>query len=60
MGSQSGNIIPNNRIGGMGGSTNITYNINAVDAPSFQQLVARDPEFIYNVSRMGARRTPGG
>jgi hypothetical protein len=41
---------------GMGGTVN--YNINAVDAPSFQQLVARDPEFIYNVSRAGARRTP--
>lgn len=57
MGSQGGTITPNHR---MGGATNITYNINAVDAPSFQQLVARDPEFIYNVSRMGARRTPGG
>lgn len=44
----------------MRGSTNITYNIQAVDAPSFQALVARDPEFIYNVSRVGARRLPGG
>ena len=42
----------------MGGRTYVTYNINAVDAPSFQQLVARDPEFIYNVSRAGARRAP--
>jgi len=44
----------------MGRGTNITYNIQAVDAPSFQALVARDPEFIYNVSRAGARRIPGG
>jgi len=42
----------------MGGRTYVTYNINAVDAPSFQALIARDPEFIYNVSRAGARRTP--
>lgn len=56
----TGTIIPNNNLqssGGMGASS-VTYNINAVDAPSFQQLVARDPEFIYNVSRAGARRTP--
>ena len=56
----TGTIIPNNNLqssGGMGAGS-VTYNINAVDAPSFQQLVARDPEFIYNVSRAGARRTP--
>lgn len=53
----SGTIIPNNMLGG--GQTNVTYNINAVDAPSFQQLVAQDPEFIYSVTRAGARRLPG-
>ena len=42
-----------------GGRTHITYNIQAVDAPSFQALVAIDPEFIFNVSRAGARRVPG-
>jgi hypothetical protein len=42
----------------MGGGR-VTYNINAVDARSFQQLVASDPEFIYNVTRAGARRQPG-
>jgi lambda family phage tail tape measure protein len=40
------------------GSTNITYNIQAVDAMSFKQLVARDPEFIYSVTQVGARRLP--
>jgi len=53
----AGTIMPN---GGFGGGQNVTYNIQAVDAPSFQQLVARDPEFIFNVSRAGARRTPAG
>ncbi len=51
--STSGSVLPN----GMG--TQVTYNINAVDAPSFQALVARDPEFIYAVTRQGARRLPG-
>ena len=35
------------------GSTMVTYNINAVDARSFKQLVAQDPEFIYNVTVAG-------
>ena len=51
--SSSGSLQAN----GMG--TNVTYNINAVDAPSFQALVASDPEFIYSVTRAGARRIPG-
>ena len=58
----SGTVIPNDEMtsggGGMGGATNVTYNIQATDAQSFQQLVARDPEFIYNVSRAGQRRQP--
>jgi len=61
----SGTVIPNNQTMAMAGGpafgmggTNVTYNIQAVDAPSFQQLVARDPEFIFNVSRAGSRRTP--
>jgi lambda family phage tail tape measure protein len=36
----------------------VTYNINAVDARSFKQLVASDPEFIYNVTVAGQRRLP--
>ena len=58
----SGTVIPNDEMssggGGLGGATNVTYNIQATDAQSFQQLVARDPEFIYNVSRAGQRRQP--
>ena len=64
---QSGVVLPNSALRGhnaggpgvnMGGGATVNYNIQAVDAPSFQALVARDPEFIYNVSRAGARRTP--
>lgn len=59
MGSQGGNVIPNHEMGGGGGGGQVTYNINAVDAPSFQQLVASDPQFIYAVTQAGARTVPG-
>jgi hypothetical protein len=48
-----GTIVP-----GAGGGT-VIYNIQAVDAPSFQALVARDPEFIYAVTERGRRSLPG-
>lgn len=38
--------------------TVVNYNINAVDALSFKQLVAQDPAFIYNLTRVGSRRIP--
>ena len=57
MGSQGGNIVPNGSMSGGGGQ--VTYNINAVDAPSFQALVASDPQFIYAVTEAGARSIPG-
>jgi tape measure domain-containing protein len=41
-----------------GSPTMVTYNIQAVDARSFKELVAQDPEFIYSVTRAGARRIP--
>jgi lambda family phage tail tape measure protein len=37
---------------------NVTYNINAVDAASFKQLVARDPGFIHAVAMQGASAMP--
>jgi lambda family phage tail tape measure protein len=42
----------------MGGGTNVTYNINAVDAQSFKQMIAADPSFIYAVTLQGAKGTP--
>lgn len=38
--------------------TNVTYNIQAVDASSFRALVARDPEFIFQVTEQGRRSLP--
>ena len=39
-------------------STQVTYNIDAVDALSFKELIARDPEFIHAVAEAGARTSP--
>jgi hypothetical protein len=50
-----GSITRNDQL--MGGTT-VNYNIQAVDAQSFQQLVARDPEFIFAVTEAGRRRLP--
>jgi hypothetical protein len=53
----SGRVVtPNNQLGI--GPTNITYNISAVDAMSFKQLVASDPGFIYAVTQQGAKGIP--
>jgi hypothetical protein len=41
-----------------GSATYVTYNINAVDALSFKQMVARDPQFIYAVTQQGAKSIP--
>jgi lambda family phage tail tape measure protein len=43
---------------GGGGATMVTYNIQATDAASFQQLIARDPEFLFAVTEQGRRRLP--
>jgi lambda family phage tail tape measure protein len=53
----AGSIKPNYSLGG-GGMTAVTYNINAVDASSFRQLVASDPSFIYAVTEQGRRSLP--
>lgn len=71
----TGGMIPPNRFGVVGengpelvsgpanvtpmGNTQVTYNINAVDARSFRELVATDPQFIYAVSEQGRKSVPG-
>jgi lambda family phage tail tape measure protein len=57
MPAGGGNIIPNGAMSGGAGA--VTLNINAVDAPSFQALVARNPQFIHAVAEMGRRSIPG-
>ncbi len=62
--NHSGTVIPNHALnnahrgGGMGGGQQVTYNINAVDTQSFQQALARDPEFLFSVTQRGARSLP--
>lgn len=51
------NVTPTDKLGG---STSVTYNINAVDAASFKELVARDPGFMFAVSEQGRKRINGG
>lgn len=56
MGASGRQVIPNEQLGA---STNVTYNINAVDASSFKALVAADPGFIHAVAMQGAKTVPG-
>jgi hypothetical protein len=46
-------VTPNNQLGGT-----VVYNINAVDARSFKQLVAQDPSFIHAIATQGAKSVP--
>jgi len=48
-------VTPNNQLGG----GTVTYNINAVDAMSFKQMIAQDPSFIYALTEQGRRSVPG-
>jgi phage-related minor tail protein len=55
----SGNIVPNNQLSSaMNTPTQVVYNINAVDAPSFRAMLAREPEFLYAVTQKGASSIP--
>jgi hypothetical protein len=59
MPRNAGTIIPNNALGS-GSTTNVTYHINAVDAPSFRTMLAREPELIYAITQKGASSIPSG
>jgi hypothetical protein len=55
-------VIPNDQLGSAlgGGGGSVNYYITAVDALSFRQMVARDPEFLYAVTEKGRQRSPMG
>jgi hypothetical protein len=55
VGASGNRVIANDQLTG----TNVTYNINAVDASSFKEMLARDPSFLYAVTEQGRRRAPG-
>jgi lambda family phage tail tape measure protein len=54
-------VTPNDQLGlgGASNTTNVTYNISAVDAMSFKQMVAADPSFMYAVTLRGQQMVPG-
>ena len=52
-------VIGNKDLGSLGSQTYVTYNINAVDARSFKQMIAADPGFIHAVAMQGANQIPG-
>lgn len=56
--NSNGNIVPNGAMQAQPVINQVTYSIQAVDAASFRQLVARDPEFIYNVTEQARRSLP--
>jgi lambda family phage tail tape measure protein len=56
VGASGNRVIPNNELA----SGTVNYNISAVDAQSFKQLVASDPSFIYAVTEQGRRTIPAG
>jgi TP901 family phage tail tape measure protein len=45
-------------LNGLGGGS-VTYNINAVDARSFRDLLATDPGYIHALAQAGANKLPG-
>lgn len=53
-GASGRSVTPNNQLGG----EFVTYNINAVDARSFKELVAQDPSFIHAVAMQGSKAAP--
>lgn len=50
-------VIPNDQIGG--GSTTVNYNINAVDARSFQDLLASNPQALHAIAERGRMSMTG-
>lgn len=58
--SSSGGITPNHALGSGGGTTVVNYNISAVDAKSFQQLVLSNPQAIYAATMGGQKKMQAG
>lgn len=56
----SGGITPNHALGQGGGTTVVNYNISAVDAKSFQQLVLSNPQAIYAATMGGQKKMQTG
>jgi phage-related minor tail protein len=59
MPSGSGTIIPNNQMGSMGGTTNVTnYNINAIDTKSFEDRIFGSSNAIWAANQYANKQLP--
>ena len=57
--SQAGEVVSNGQLTsalGSGGGQSVTYNINAIDPRSFEQVLAQNPQFVANVVDRGRRQ----
>lgn len=53
--NSAGQMVPNR---GLTNASSVTYNINAIDAMSFKEMIARDPSFIHAVAMQGSKSIP--
>lgn len=51
----AGDIVSNNALQGQNQATTVTYNINAIDSKSFNQMLAENPQTIYAASVYGQK-----
>jgi phage-related minor tail protein len=56
--SGAGSIIPNGKIGGMGGNTYVTNNISAIDSKSVAQLFAENRRTLFGNVEQARRELP--
>jgi hypothetical protein len=57
----AGTIIPNNQLGSMGGTTNVTnYNINAIDTKSFEDRILGSSKAVWAANAYGAKNISVG
>ena len=55
----AGTIIPNNALGGMGGTTNVTnYNINAIDTKSFEDRLLGSSMAVWAANQYAGKSMP--
>jgi lambda family phage tail tape measure protein len=56
---QSGTVIPNNRMGSVGGTTNVTnYNIQAIDTKSFEERIYGSASAVWAANQYATRALP--
>ena len=54
LGAQSGSVTPNDKLGSQ---TYVTYNINAIDSKSFDQMLAARPQTLHAIVQQGMQQS---